>query len=39
MDIEKLEYMIPEIYILKIEKEDIVKTSTGFDEGQSGLNF
>lgn len=37
MHTEKLDYQTPEFYIIKIETEDIVKTSTDFDEGQSGL--
>lgn len=34
---EKLEYRTPELFVTKLEKEDIVRTSTDFDEGQSGL--
>lgn len=37
MHIKKIEYQTPEFYIIKIETDDIVRTSTDFDEGQSGL--
>lgn len=37
MYIEKPKYEVPQLCIIQIEAENIVRTSTGFDEGQSGL--